>query len=61
MGMKPDDKWTVPLCRVCHALQHRQNERAFWDGAGIDPLEMAENLYEYSGDEAKARALIAAA
>jgi len=61
MGMKPDDKWTVPLCRVCHSLQHRQNERAFWDGVGIDPLEMAENLDEYSGDEAKARALIAAA
>lgn len=60
MGMKPDDKWVVPMCRECHRTQHQQNERAFWAKCGIDALELAECLYECTGDEAKARALIAA-
>lgn len=60
MGMKPDDKWVLPMCRECHRTQHQQNERAFWAKCGIDALELAECLYECTGDEAKARALIAA-
>lgn len=59
MGMKPDDKWTVPLCRDCHQKQHSQNERAFWDKCVIDVLHAAEQLHAHSGDELKARALIA--
>lgn len=55
MGMKPDDKWVVPLCRECHRTQHGQNEKAFWAKCGIDVLHLAEQLYEHSGDELKAR------
>lgn len=55
MGMKPDDKWTVPLCRGCHTTQHKQNEKAFWDGNGINVLQLALSLYENSGDELSGR------
>lgn len=59
MGMKPDDKWALPLCRDCHRIQHAQNEKAFWAKAEIDALELAERLYEHTGDEEQARAAIA--
>lgn len=29
MGMKPSDRWTVSLCRDCHAEQHRIGEGPF--------------------------------
>lgn len=32
MGQKPHDYWAVPLCRDCHARQHREGERSFWEG-----------------------------
>lgn len=55
-GVKPSDKWTVPLFRECHQEQHGGSERTFWDGRGIDPLALAERLYAVSGDtEAGAR------
>lgn len=58
MGMKPDDKWTVPLCRPCHEVQHGQNERAYWAKREADPLSIAEQLYEHSGDELAARVIL---
>lgn len=52
MGQKPDDKWTVPLCADCHRngsekrkAQHQMNERKFWEQEGIDPLEVAIELF----------------
>ena len=57
MGMKPDDKWAVPLCRECHRTQHGQNEKAFWAKCEIDALALAEKLYECSGDDLNARAV----
>ena len=30
MGAKPNDCWTVPLCRRCHEKQHGAGEVAFW-------------------------------
>lgn len=51
VAAKPDDKWTLPLCGVCHALQHETgDERHFWNLAGINPLALAQQLYEASGD-----------
>ena len=54
MAEKPDDKWTVPLCSGCHLddqdAQHRSNEREWWEGMGIDPLAVAQSLYDVSGD-----------
>ena len=29
MGLKPSDKWTISLCKECHAEQHRIGEDAF--------------------------------
>lgn len=30
MGQKPDDWFTVSLCKECHFRQHYQGERTFW-------------------------------
>lgn len=55
-GVKPSDRWTVPLTRACHTDQHSTNEQAWWASKGIDPLDLAERLYAVSGDaEAGAR------
>lgn len=59
MGAKPDDKWTLPLCRPCHTAQHGMNERAFYEGKGLDALFMAGQLYDFSGDEVAARGSLA--
>ena len=44
----------MPLCATCHRMgnqsQHSGNERAFWDGVGIDPLKDALLLYAHTGD-----------
>lgn len=52
MGQKPDDKWTVPLCARCHRIgdkkitaQHQMSERKFWKAHGINPIEIAAELY----------------
>lgn len=48
MGMKPSDKWTLPLCHDCHALQHRVGEVTFW-GDIEAAKKLAHNLYLLSG------------
>ena len=56
-GLKPNDRFTVPLCGGldgCHADQHRRGELDFWSELGIDPLSVAEALHRVSGDRAKA-------
>lgn len=54
IGEKSDDKWTVPLCADEHLFgknaQHKQNERAYWESKGIDPVAVAAALYVWSGD-----------
>jgi hypothetical protein len=46
MAEKPDDKWTLPLCRHHHDEQHRENELGWWAGKGIvDPFAVAVALY----------------
>lgn len=51
MGMKPHDRWCVPLCPDHHREQHAENERAWWDSKGIDPLHVAAALWASTGDE----------
>lgn len=46
--MKPDDRWTVPLCREHHEEQHKVGEPIFWHALGIEPLRLAERLYAVS-------------
>jgi hypothetical protein len=46
MGQKVSDKFTVPVCRLHHRELHRRgNERAWWEGHGIDPLSIAATLW----------------
>lgn len=45
-GEKPDDKWTLPLCRSHHDAQHRESELGWWVGMGIaDPFAVTVALY----------------
>jgi len=57
-GVKPDDAWTVPMTPEEHRLQHSGNEKGFWDRIGIDPLEVAHQLYAHSGDLKAGRRII---
>lgn len=56
---KPDDCWTVPLCGWCHRLapdaQHNSNERLWWEGLRIDPLQVASLIWAARPDLEKAR------
>ena len=49
-GLKPSSRYTVPLCRDCHARQHRVGEVTFWAETEIDPLDLACRLWTVSGD-----------
>lgn len=54
MGLKPSDRFTVPLGSIrncgCHAYQHTLGETEFWGIARIDPLDVACRLWSISGD-----------
>lgn len=53
MGVKVDDKFTVPLCALCHHELHRfGNEQTFWDLNGIDAMAWAEKKWrQYNADD----------
>lgn len=58
---KPDDRWAVPLCHLCHRngpqAQHRGSEREFWRLRGIDPFGEAERLWaEFCTSDSGAKA-----
>lgn len=48
IGVKPDDKFCVPLCHECHMEQHSVGELSFWTAARIAPLSVAALLYQLS-------------
>jgi hypothetical protein len=55
MGRKVGDDFTVPLCRKHHRDLHDSgNESAWWHDMGIEPLEIARQLWV---DSQKHRAL----
>ena len=49
MGERPDDRWSLPVCVVCHldgnGSIHRMGEEAFWANK-TDPFQLAIALYE---------------
>ena len=49
MGLKPSDKFTVPLCHMCHSRQHQTGERTFWGNMEFILIQ-ALALYAVSGD-----------
>ena len=57
-GEKPSDKWTVPLCGRHHAIQHQIGEREFWLIAGIDPVQLAADLFACTGDHATGERIV---
>jgi hypothetical protein len=50
VGVKPSDRYAVPLCTACHARQHRIGELTFWSALRIDPLNVALRLWTISAD-----------
>ena len=49
-GIKPSDRYAVPLCSSCHARQHGIGELTFWSALRIDPLNVALRLWTMSSD-----------
>jgi hypothetical protein len=50
LSMKVSDEFTVPVCRVHHRELHRiGNERLWWQSLNIDPMPIAQNLWERGG------------
>jgi ERF superfamily len=47
LGRKVSDEFTVPLCRKHHRdVHHSGNEAAWWHDMGIDPIEVALQLWD---------------
>ena len=46
LGRKVSDEFAVPLCRAHHRAVHRAgDEQAWWQASGIDPVEVARELW----------------
>jgi hypothetical protein len=60
-GLKPADRWTLPLCHACHMEQHAIGEVTFWRGLDLDPVGVAVALHAKSGDLPAMRELVFAA
>jgi hypothetical protein len=73
LGILPSDRYFVPLCGpatvwhdCCHSRKHYRGAARFWAELGIDPIDLAFQLWRVSGDvtaglRAMARARQAAA
>jgi hypothetical protein len=49
LGRKVSDEFAVPLCRTHHRAAHRAgDERAWWEQVGIDPINVARELWRKS-------------
>jgi hypothetical protein len=59
IGMKPSDKWTVPLCHEHHRRQHDIGELAFWSEQCVDPLGLATELWTNSGNDDRGHRAVA--
>jgi hypothetical protein len=47
MGRKVGDEFSVPLCRAHHReLHHSGDEPGWWHDMGINPLEIARQLWD---------------
>jgi hypothetical protein len=47
-GIKPSDRWTISLCKNCHAEQHIIGEKSFEEYRGINMRELAEAFFKAS-------------
>jgi hypothetical protein len=59
LGRKVSDEFTVPLCRIHHRELHlRADEVAWWAQHPIDPLRVAQELWERSHTEGASPAAV---
>ena len=58
MGLKPPDKFTLPLCAACHHEQHQIGEAEFFGRLQIDALDAALRLWTISGNKEAAERII---
>lgn len=58
MGLKSDDRWTVPLCHDCHMEQHSVGEVTFWLRLKLDPIRIAAELHRVSPNLPAMRAVV---
>jgi hypothetical protein len=58
VGMKPGDRYAVPLCTACHAKQRRVGELTFWSALRFDPLNVASRLWTVSADLAAGERIV---
>lgn len=53
MGRKPSDNFALPLCTLCHGIQHQKGEVTFWQESAFGSVDQARiaalNLHE-TGD-----------
>lgn len=51
-GLRADDRWAVPLCRLHHDELHSMgNEYKFWEKHMIDPVPWCEDFWSEHGEE----------
>jgi len=57
LGILPSDRYLVPLCGpatlwqdCCHSRKHYRGTARFWSELGIEPLDLAFQLWRVSGD-----------
>ncbi len=61
IAVKPDDRFTLPMCSAHHRQQHENgNERDYWQYAGIDPIKTALALWSVSGDYERGAEIVSA-
>jgi len=60
-GQKPSDCWALPLTPDEHQDQHSGSEMAFWNRYGINPFDLADKLYQITGDRDEAVRILAEA
>jgi hypothetical protein len=49
LGRRVSDEFTVPLCRTHHRVLHRRgDEAAWWESVKVDPVAVAQKLWEHA-------------
>lgn len=52
-GIKPSDRWTISLCKECHARQHQLGEPMFEKCSDINMKALAEEFFRRSPHRGK--------
>ena len=65
LGIPPSGRYLVPLCGpatvwqdCCHSRKHYRGAARFWSELGIEPLDLAVQLWRASGDVTAGRRMV---